>query len=214
MVQQFGTTWEAAEQMREDLRPLRADLAELDRLTWEEGRVSGLENHTWLVSSSDFGGDVKGFHAQVAKVVAEAKERPPQTGRVRLGVVGVPPIVTDFYQWLEGMGGQVVFNEVQRQFSMTPCLDCDLVTQYRQYTYPYDVFGRIADISREIQRRGIDGIVHYVQSFCFRQIQDLLLKQQLPVPVLTLQGDKPARLDARNRLRLEAFLETLEARRG
>lgn len=212
MVARFGTTWEAAEEQRRALLPVRRLLAELDRLTWEEDRVSGLENHTWLVSSSDFAGDVKGFHEQVAKVVAEARQRPAQPGRVRLGIIGVPPIISDLYAWLEGIGGQVVFNEVQRQFSMTACLECDLLEQYRRYTYPYDVFGRIADIREQIAQRRISGIIHYVQSFCFRQIQDMLLKQELPVPVLTLQGDKPTRLDARSRLRLEAFLETLEAR--
>lgn len=212
MAVHFGTSWEAAESVRRDLLPVRELLADLDRLTWEEDRVTGLENHNWLVSSSDFTGDVKGFREQVAKVVADARQRPAQSGRVRLGVIGVPPIITDFYQWLEGVGGQVVFNEVQRQFAMIACAECDLLEQYRRYTYPYDVFGRIADIREQIERRRIAGIIHYVQSFCFRQIQDMLLKQELQVPVLTLQGDKPTPLDARSRLRLEAFLETLEAR--
>ena len=209
----FDTTWQAAEAVREQLVPLRRQLRELDRLTWDEGVVSGFENHYYLVSASDFCGDVKGFGEEVANFLAQARARQPIGGDIRLGIIGVPPIITDFYEALEGLGARVVFNEMQRQFSMAPHLDCDLLEQYTRYTYPYDVFGRIEDIKREVARRRIDGIIHYVQTFCFRQIQDLLIKRALSTPVLTIEGDKPGPLDARNRLRLEAFMETLEARR-
>jgi benzoyl-CoA reductase/2-hydroxyglutaryl-CoA dehydratase subunit BcrC/BadD/HgdB len=83
------------------------------------------------------------------------------------------------------------------------------VEQYRAYTYPYGVFFRLKDIQREIERREIKGLIHYVQSFCFRQIEDLIIRTRLKIPVLTLEGDRPGRLDARTRLRLEAFLEML-----
>lgn len=209
----FGTSWEAAEGVRESLLPLRRQLAELDRLTWQEDSITGLENHWHLVSASDFCGDVKGFGQRVAKLVEAARTRQRRPGQVRVGVVGVPPIITDFHAALEGLGVQVVFNEVPRQFAMLPQLDGDLLQQYRRYTYPYDIFGRLEDIRQEIARRRIDGIIHYVQSFCFRQIQDILLKRAVDVPVLTMEGDKPAPLDARSRLRLEAFVETLVARK-
>lgn len=214
LIMHMGTSWEAAEAMRERLLPVRRQLLELDRLTWEEDLVTGMENHSVLVAASDFDGDVEVFSQRVANLIWEARKRSPITGGVRLGVIGVPPIITDFYATLEDLGARVVFNEVQRQFAMIPHLDCDLLEQYARYTYPYDVFGRIADIREEVSRRGIEGIVHYVQTFCFRQIQDLLLKQGLDVPVLTIEGDKPSPLDARNRLRVEAFVETLQARRA
>ena len=213
MAQYFGTTIEAAEDMRIKLLPLREQLAELDRLTWQDGTVSGAENHLFLVSASDFNGNVEGFQKDLEKLLSKAAHGPTYSGRVRLGIIGVPPIISNLHEMLAQLGGHVVYNEVPRQFSMIPYLDCDLLEQYRRYTYPYDVFGRIKDIKEQIEERKIEGIIHYVQTFCFRQIQDLLLKQQLPVPVLTLQGDKPAPLDARNRLRIEAFFETLEARR-
>lgn len=209
----FGTTWAEAEEMRCRLLPLRRQLARVDELTWREARVSGFENHSLLVSASDFDGDVEGFAKRVANLLDVAATRPPRPARARLALVGVPPIISDLYAVLEELGAHVVFNEVQRQFAMIPQLDCDLLEQYRRYTYPYDVFGRIEDIQREVRRRQVDGVIHYVQTFCFRQIQDLLLKRSLDVPVLTLEGDKPAALDARNRLRLEAFLETIDARR-
>ena len=212
MAEQLETTLEAAEEVRAQLMPLRRQLRELDRLTWETGVVTGAENHELLVGASDFGGDVSAYAARVEETLATARQRRPVSGGVRLGMIGVPPIIPDLYEALSGLGAQVVFNEVQRQFAMVPHLDCDLLEQYRRYTYPYDVFGRIEDINREVKLRRIGGIIHYVQSFCFRQIQDVLIKQGVPVPVLTLEGDRPAPLDARNRLRLEAFLETVGAR--
>lgn len=57
--------------------------------------------------------------------------------------------------------------------------------------------------------RRLDGLIHYTQTFCFRQMQDLALRQGLVLPLLTLEGDRVGSLDARTRLRLEAFLEVL-----
>ena len=214
MVEHFGTTWEAAEEARRALVPVRRQLAELDRLTWEEGRITGAENHLYLVSASDFQSDVKGFGKDLGNLLSRAKRRSPDTARIRLGVIGVPPIMTDLYEVLQDLGVAVVYNEVQRQFAMVANDAEDLLEQYALYTYPYDVFGRIEDINREISRRRLDGIVHYVQTFCYRQIQDIMLKRRLSAPVLTIEGDRPTPVDARSRLRLEAFVESLQARRA
>ena len=116
---------------------------------------------------------------------------------------------TDLYDFLDSRGVSVVFNEVQRQFTMPFATD-DLVEQYALYTYPYDIFARIEDIKREIARRDIDGLIHYTQSFCFRQIQDLILRRAIALPNLTVEGENPTRLDGRTRVRIESFLEMLE----
>ena len=211
LADQFGATWAAMAEARDRLRPIREKLARLDRLTWEEGLVTGAENHLWQVSCSDFNGDPERFEAELSAFLAEAESRAPaRNDLVRLGLIGVPTIYANFYEIIGELGGRVVLNEVQRQFTMADALDEDIVTQYQRYTYPYDVFGRIEDMKREIERRQIAGIIHYTQSFCFRQIEDMIIKRALPVPVLTLEGDKPAPVDARNRLRIEAFLEMLE----
>ena len=153
------------------------------------------------------------FARDVEAFLAEVEAREPGAEMLRLGYAGVPPIMPDLYGFLEERGARVVFNEVQRQFTMADSLDADVVEQYRRYTYPYSVFGRLEDIGRNIEARRIEGLVHYVQSFCFRQIEDMLVKRAVTVPVLTLEGDAPGPLDARNRLRLEAFVEALRARR-
>jgi benzoyl-CoA reductase/2-hydroxyglutaryl-CoA dehydratase subunit BcrC/BadD/HgdB len=58
----------------------------------------------------------------------------------------------------------------------------------------------------------VDGIIHYVQSFCFRQIEDLIVRKRFKLPILTLEGDRPGPLDARTRIRIEGFVEMIRAR--
>lgn len=206
----LGTTREAAERERERLVPLRRTLAEIDRLSWQDDRVTGEENHLWLVGSSDFGGDPAAYARRAEAFVAEARARPPARCRHRLGYVGIPPICGGLYGFLEARGARVVFNEFQRQFSM-PGEAPDLVEQYLAYTYPYGIAGRVADIGRAVRERRLDGLVHYVQSFCFRHIQDRLLREGLGVRLLTLEFDRPGEVDAQSRTRLEAFVEMLDA---
>lgn len=90
----------------------------------------------------------------------------------------------------------------------------DLLERYLAYTYPYDIFHRITDIKEQVLARQLDGLIHYVQSFCFRQIEDIILREEVELPILTLEGDKPMKIDTRTRLRLEAFVEMLAERKG
>lgn len=209
----FGAGPQELRRAKERLDAVRSKVHEIDRLTWEEDRVSGEENHYWQVCTSDMNGDVDRFEAEADRFLAEARGRDPFREELRLAYIGVPPIVSDLYGALESMGARVVFNETQRQFSMPYGTD-SLVEQYRRYTYPYDIFTRLEDIEREIERRRIDGVIHYVQSFCFRQIEDLIVRKRLKLPILTLEGDRPGPLDARSRLRLEGFVEMLKVRKG
>jgi benzoyl-CoA reductase/2-hydroxyglutaryl-CoA dehydratase subunit BcrC/BadD/HgdB len=209
----LGATWSDAEEVRASLVPVRRRLAYLDALTWRDHKVTGAENHLWQVQSSDFNGSPHRFAEQLEVFLAEAEIRLPRPPAIRLGYAGVPPIFCDLYDFLEARGARVLFNETQRQFTMADSLDADLLTQYRRYTYPYSLFTRLQDINAQVRMRSLDGLIHYVQSFCFRQIQDFLLKRLVEVPVLTIEGDAPGPLDARTRLRIEAFLEALEARK-
>jgi benzoyl-CoA reductase/2-hydroxyglutaryl-CoA dehydratase subunit BcrC/BadD/HgdB len=204
----LGVTAEEAEKQRDRLAPVRDRLRAVDALTWYGDRVTGEENHRFLVAASDFGGDPEAFDARVEAFVAEARARDPLPAGPRIGIVGVPPIADDFHAFLAARGARVVFNEVQRQFAM-PGPARDLIDQYLRYTYPYDFAARAADIARESRRRGCVGLIHYVQSFCHRGIEDILLRKRAALPVLTLEGDRPGPLDGRSRVRIEAFLETL-----
>ena len=210
----LGARPDQVEEARARLRPVRETVAEIDRLTWQEGIVTGAENHYWQVSCSDFEGDPEGFGAGARQFVQSVRAREAAPEGVRLGFLGVPPIIGGLHAFVEARGTRVVYNEIPCQFTMADSLDVDLVEQYRRYTYPYDVFARIDDIKEQCRRRRLDGLIHYTQAFCFRQIEDLLIKRGVPLPVLTIEGQDPAEVDARTALRLEAFLEMLAARRN
>jgi len=208
LMARLGTNWQAVSRVQTRLEPIRRLLQELDRLTWETDQVSGMENFLFLISSSDFASDLEEYEGRLAKLVEEAARRPPRRGLVRLGFAGIPPIFTDLWGYLEELEAQVVFHEMPRQFSM-PYDTNDLVEQYTHYTYPYDISGRLADLAEAIAVRRLDGLIHYSQSFCFRQMFDQTLREHLAVPILTIEGDSPVPLDARTRLRLEAFVDVL-----
>ncbi|AFM02047.1 MULTISPECIES: 2-hydroxyacyl-CoA dehydratase family protein [Desulfitobacterium] len=216
LIKTLGTTWDKVKVQKVRLDKVRRLAWEIDRLTWEENKVRGFENHLYLVSCSDFNGNPEGFARDMEGFIAEAKEREPLNlkykGRkkreLRIGFMGVPPIMPDLYNFLEDHGARVVFNEVQRQFSM-PFVTEDIVEQYQLYTYPYNVFGRIEDVAQEAERRQLDGLIHYTQSFCYRQIEDLIVRRRLDYPILNLEGENPTGLDARSKMRLESFLQML-----
>ena len=208
LAERVGTTVARAEAWKRRLDAVREAAREIDRLTWEEGKVSGEENHRWLVNCSDFEGNPERYERNALAFLSDARRRMPRSGRIPIAFVGVPPVTSGLYAVLEKAGAAVVLNEVQRQFAM-PKPTRTLAEQYREYTYPYSFFERLADIREEIVRRAVRGIVHYVQSFCFRQIEDILLREEIALPVLTLEGDEPAPVDERTRIRIQAFLEML-----
>jgi benzoyl-CoA reductase/2-hydroxyglutaryl-CoA dehydratase subunit BcrC/BadD/HgdB len=208
----LSATWDDIKKVKQRLDGIREKLRELDRLTFEGGVVAGLENHIYLLSSSDFNSDPDAFEKGLDGFLREAGNRKPLGDTIRLGYLGVPPIFTRFYETIESYGARVVFNEVQRQFSL-PYNEDDIVDLYLKYTYPYKIEARIEDIKRAIAERDLDGLIHYTQTFCFRQIYDTILKERLPVPILTLEGDRPGHIDGRTALRLETFIEMLKNQR-
>ncbi|MFP3317728.1 MAG: 2-hydroxyacyl-CoA dehydratase [Thermoplasmata archaeon] len=179
----------------------------IDELTLKD-LVSGLENHYYLVNTSDFFGDISVYIKKAENFIKEANNRNKIEYNLRIGYIGVPPIFTDIYNFLEKNGAHVVFNEVQRQFSM-PFPEKDWIDKYLEYTYPYTVQDRLRDIKNEIGRRKIEGIIHYVQSFCHRQIIDYIIKDSIDIPVLTIEGNRPGVLDERTKIRIESFIDML-----
>lgn len=210
----LGTTLEGAQAQMRRLDGARRKARRVDELTWKEGLVSGLENHLALVSCSDFEGDPEGYASKLDLLLDEIGKRKRDgnfrraADMVRLGYVGVPPIAPELYDYLESLGARVIYNETQRQFGLPSATD-DLVEKYRRYSYPYSIFYRLRDIKREAARRRLHGLIHYVQSFCFRQVEDIILRRSLDLPILTLEMDRSTRLDARTRMRLESFVFVL-----
>jgi len=210
----LGITLEAAERLRDELQSARNAALELDRLTWQKGLVSGWENHISLVSTSDFNQDSRRYLAEIEALITECRRRQPyRDDMLRLAYIGVPPVFgRQLYGFLESNNARVVFNEVQRQFAM-PHPGRNLPEQYTNYTYPYSIHGRLRDIRAEIKRRRVDAVIHYVQAFCHRAIGDIILRRELNVPVLTLEGNSDFGLSQQNRTRLEAFLDIVTLKR-
>ena len=209
--ERLGTTIDRAEEVKHACDEVRAKIARLDRMLWKDDRATGDEARLAALSCTDFEGDIAKYSAKMDALLADISSRKPFRDTIRIGVCGVPPIVTDLYRHLEKDGCRVVFSEVERQFSIP--YEGPLARAYSQYTYPYGIFARIPDINRAIEERKLDGIIHYVQSFCFRGIEDIALRKSVGVPVLTLQGDLPTKVTETMEIRIEAFLDMLVRRK-
>jgi len=207
----LGTTVEAAENVRRRVHATRKLALDLDRMSWQENTVTGFENHIWLVSTSDFNQDYVKYEQDLAAFLDYTASRKPfNPAQLRLAYIGVPPVfASPLYDYTEEFGARVVFNETQRQFAM-PEPGRDLAEQYSSYTYPYSIERRIDDISAQVNLRHIDGIIHYVQSFCHRAIGDIVFKARLGLPILTLEGGSDYSLNQHLKTRLEAFIDMLE----
>lgn len=205
----YNVSMESVYKVKKELDKIRKKLIYLDELTYKENKVTGFENHLWLVNSADFGGDYRKFDRELDLFLEEAKQRKPRKKELRLAYLGVPTIVTDLYSYFEDLGARVVFNEVQRQYAM-PYLCEDIVDQYLEFTYPYDITFRLNDIKKELKERKIDAVISYTQSFCHRQIDNIILKKHIDLPILMIEGDRPGPLDERTKLRIESFLEMIE----
>ncbi|MFH1351714.1 MAG: 2-hydroxyacyl-CoA dehydratase family protein [Pseudomonadota bacterium] len=208
----LSTSWDDIRRMKLRLDGIRAKLRELDRLTFEANVITGFENHLFLVNSSDFNSDPDLYEKRLDEFLMGARTRRPKGDEIRLGYLGVPPIFGQFYEYIESLGARIVFNETQRQFSMPYEIE-DILELYLRYTYPYDIEGRIKDIKNAIHERKLDGLIHYTQTFCFRQIYDIILRESLPLPMLTLEGDRPGPIDSRTAIRIETFIHMLKDRK-
>ncbi|MHC4662469.1 MAG: 2-hydroxyacyl-CoA dehydratase [Planctomycetota bacterium] len=206
----LGTDLTEALKWLHKLSPIRENLRELDRMTWEDCRISGAENLHWLVSSSDFRGNPEKFGAELEDFLENARNREAAESRVRLALAGVPPILKDIYEVAANLGAEIVLNEMPRQFSMPSATD-SLTETYTGYTYPYDIFHRLEDLARELERRKVDGLLHYAQSFCYRQLGEMIMRERLDVPILTVEADRPACVSDALKTRVEAFIEMLKA---
>ncbi len=209
----LGITLKEAEKIRKDLQSARDVALKLDELTWKQNTVSGWENHLWLVSSSDFNGDFHKYRRDVKELIKACSERRPPAEEIRLAYIGVPPVYArELYTFIEKNGARVVFNEVQRQFVMPEPGD-SLAEQYSNYTYPYSINERLKDITTELERRRIDGVIHYVQAFCHRGIGDIIFRNAIHLPMLTLEGNDDFFLNNHIKTRIEAFLDMIQRSR-
>ena len=210
----YGVSEEECAAVKEKFDITRKLLKEIDELTYKDLKVGGFENHLYLVTASDFSSHPDKFHENVKLFLREARSRRPGKLSLRVGYAGIPPIFTDLHDFIGALGSGVIYNETARQFSMIEGAGMDMVDAYHQYTYPYTFGERLRDIKIAIKERELDCLIHYVQSFCFHQIEDRILKDELgDFPVLTIEGDHPAPLGGNEKLKIESFFASVENRK-
>lgn len=192
------------------LNIIREKVKELDELT-KEGKVSSYENHLFQVSCSDFWGNPNKFEAELEKVLHEARSKKEKRNFLKLAYLGVPPMTSDFYDYIETKGAKIVFNEVQREFTFPRYQKAkNIYEQYLDYTYPYSMDFRLMNLEKDLDERDITGIIHYTQKFCHRALDNIVLKEKLPYPLINIESDRENKLDERTKIRLDAFIEMLK----
>lgn len=210
LMKTVGVSLERVESVRQSLLATRALALEIDRLTYETHQATGFENHLFQVCMSDFFGDVKKCKKILEDKIEEISQRPVSRPKVKLAFIGVPPMASEIYHFIEAKEARVVYNEVQHEFVFPRAhLAKNIYEQYLDFTYPYDLKGRLSVIEKELERREVDGVIHYTQAFCYRAIEDIMIKEALNKPILHIEGDKDTVLDARTQLRIEAFIDML-----
>ncbi|WP_066503863.1 2-hydroxyacyl-CoA dehydratase family protein [Abyssisolibacter fermentans] len=214
-IRMFEVDTQKVEAIRNKLNDIRKLAIEIDNLTYIDNLATGFENHLYQLCCSDFNKNPEKYKEDLINKIAEIKQRKPFSQRIRLAYIGVPPMTGDLYDYVESLDARVVYNEVQREFAF-PRHDKanNMYEQYRDYTYPYDIWFRLEEIKKQIKNRKIDAVIHYTQAFCHKSIEHIVINKELNVPVLNIEGDKMNTLDARTKLRLEAFLDMISDMKG
>lgn len=206
----FGVSLEKVEKVRQEINLLRKDAIRLDEMTYIDEKADGFENHIFQLCLSDLDGNMGNYSKFLKERINQIEKREKNPKKLRLGYLGVPPMQGDLHHFVEKLDARFVYNEVQREFAFPRAVDAEnIFEQYYDYTYPYDIEYRLKDILEQVRLRKLDGIIHYTQAFCHRAIEDIILKERLDIPVMNIEGDKLNSLDARTKLRLEAFLDML-----
>ena len=177
-----------------------------------EGRADPERTFKSLISFSDLEGDPARFIRKVQGLVDGSGQWHAQDGP-RVALIGVPPIYHDFHRVCAESGLRVVFDELPCEFLRLGGRTIeDLARSYSTYTFARPVGFRLGHLRRELEKRKVDGVIHYAQFTCHHLLEDGLLREELDWPMLTVQGDLPGETPAQIRLRLEAFGELLSKR--
>ncbi len=211
LIEYFKVDYSKVENMRKILNSVRQKAINFDKLTYTENNISGFENHLQLVSCSDFNTDYKKFENDISYKISNTKLQTKFNDKARIAYIGIPPMTGDLYSFVEDLEARIVYNEVQYEFAFPRYSNADnIYEQYQDYTYPYSLSDRLKEIRQQIELRNIDAVIHYNQAFCHRALESIIVKKELDIPVLNIEGDKLNILDARTKLRLEAFIDMIK----
>jgi benzoyl-CoA reductase/2-hydroxyglutaryl-CoA dehydratase subunit BcrC/BadD/HgdB len=171
-----------------------------------KGKISSNDAFRVLISFSDLCGDLNKFRALIESV-NEVKIQ----HKNRVALLGVPPIYHDFHETVEMIGLSIVFDELPNEFVRHGGSNIgEIARDYCNYTFARPLDFRIDFLQKELEKRKVDGVIHYTQFACHHMLEDEILRAELDYPVLTIQGDLPGNTSEQVKLRIEAFREMLE----
>jgi benzoyl-CoA reductase/2-hydroxyglutaryl-CoA dehydratase subunit BcrC/BadD/HgdB len=169
------------------------------------GKVPASKAFEIMVSLSDLRGDITQFE----KILENVEEKDIHCQN-KVALIGVPPIHYDFHDILESLGMHVVYDELPYEFARLSGRNMeDLARNYCNYTFARNLEFRLKFLEKELERRKIDGLIHYTQYACHHLLEDDILRERLDYPFLTIQGDLPGKTPEQAKLRLEALSEML-----
>lgn len=171
-----------------------------------DGRLSSGDSFRILISFSDLMSDLEKFREAILML----KEQKIEMNN-RVALIGVPPIFHDFHDVSQSLGLQVVFDELPYEFIRHSGTDIPgIARDYCNYTFARPLDFRINFLQKELEKRHVDGVIHYTQFACHHMLEDEVMRSKLDYPILTIQGDLPGKTPEQVKLRLEAFREALE----
>jgi len=187
-----------------EIRELKESGLQIDKKR-AQGKLSSSDAFRLLISFSDLNGDLDKFRETISSV----KETDIEMNN-RIALIGVPPIYHDFHDVAQSLGLHVVFDELPYEFIRHSGTDIhEIARDYCNYTFARPLDFRNKFLKKELQKRNVDGVVHYTQFACHHMLEDDIMRSNLDYPMLTIQGDLPGNTPEQIKLRLEAFREAL-----
>lgn len=171
-----------------------------------QGKLSSGDVFRIMISYSDLMGDLDVF----MEAISSLKEQKVEMNN-RVALIGVPPIYHDFHDVAQSLDLQIVFDELPFEFLRHSGNDIhNIARDYCNYTFARPLDFRIRFLQKELEKRHVNGIIHYTQFACHHMLEDEIMRSKLDYPMLTIQGDLPGKTPEQIKLRLEAFREALE----
>ncbi len=173
-----------------------------------QGQVKSRDGFGIGISGSDLAGSLQRYKEKI-----ETVKRSEVDYDFRLALLGTPPIYNDFHDFLDSMGLHVVYDEMPFEFLRRGGGSINRVAKsYSNYTFARNIAYRIEALKSELEKRNVDGVVHFHQFACHHKLEDPILREALGsegYPFITIEADLPSKTPQQTKLRIEAFKERL-----
>lgn len=183
---------------------VRTTLRRFDALQQKEGAFHSRKYVEMLARCMDPDGDLEGLRKTVESDYLKFNEL--GRGRLlRVGLLGLTPARSSFYEALEANGAIVVYDEWGIENNpMTPT--SDLARLYHECSLPYGLVKRRERLLKEVQNRRIQGFVMGVEYISESIRDEGFFKSALGVPVYSIENAVGGPLSAAEERGIRDFL--------